>query len=259
MKKELEDSIIRSKLSSLEAKALSRSVRPPTKDELDRLSELDKKKEPSVNKNLPTASQVHVNRPSGSDDGSVWEVVLEDGSKHYFQDEEAARKFSENNDAASIDRVERPRGISIVKDMTTDLLDEGIQIEGTVAKLDDEKQLVFGWASVVEENGEPVTDLQGDQIDESEMEKMAYSFVVDSRVGGVMHKRDGERPIQVAKLVESIAFTKDKQEALGVDLGKVGWWVGFKVTDDEVWDKIKKGNYSGFSIHGRGRRKLIED
>jgi len=259
MKKELEDSIIRSKLSSLEAKALSRSVRPPTKDELDRLSELDKKKEPSVNKNLPTASQVHVNRPSGSDDGSVWEVVLEDGSKHYFQDEEAARKFSENNDAASIDRVERPRGISIVKDMTTDLLDEGIQIEGTVAKLDDEKQLVFGWASVVEENGEPVTDLQGDQIDESEMEKMAYSFVVDSRVGGVMHKRDGERPIQVAKLVESIAFTKDKQEALGVDLGKVGWWVGFKVNDDKVWEQIKKGNYSGFSIHGRGRRKLIED
>lgn len=121
-----------------------------------------------------------------------------------------------------------------------------------VAKAAD-KQQVFGWFSVVEKDGEPVTDRQGDMMDEDEMERMSYQYVMESRTAGEMHKRKG-----VGTLIESMAFTKEKQVALGIDLGKVGWWAGFHISDDDVWKSIKSGEYTAFSIHGKGHRRKLE-
>ena len=39
----------------------------------------------------------------------------------------------------------------------------------------------------------------------------------------------------------------------------VGWWVGFKVHDEEVWKGVKSGKYKMFSVHGSGMRKALED
>jgi hypothetical protein len=132
---------------------------------------------------------------------------------------------------------------------------DDMELQGTIIKADLDKQMVFGWASVVEKGGESVTDRQGDQISEEEMEKMAYSFMLDSRRAGEMHKRSEG----VGRLVESIAFTKQKQESLGIDLGKTGWWIGFKIDDPDVWEKVKKGEYKAFSIHGKGLREKIKE
>jgi hypothetical protein len=33
-----------------------------------------------------------------------------------------------------------------------------------------------------------------------------------------------------------------------------GWWVGFKINDDDQWESVKKGDRAHFSIHGKGRR-----
>ncbi|MCM1497291.1 MAG: XkdF-like putative serine protease domain-containing protein [Clostridium sp.] len=123
-----------------------------------------------------------------------------------------------------------------------------------INKLDDDKRLVFAWASVIEKNGEPVVDLQGDVISSDELEQAVYNYVIDSRDAGEMHFRKG-----VGTLVESIVFTKEKQEALGIDLGKVGWFVGFKITDDQVWESVKKGKYAMLSIGGRGVREKIDE
>lgn len=38
-----------------------------------------------------------------------------------------------------------------------------------------------------------------------------------------------------------------------------GWWVGFKVLDDEVWKGVKTGKYSMFSIRGSGQRTPVDD
>ena len=35
---------------------------------------------------------------------------------------------------------------------------------------------------------------------------------------------------------------------------KRGWWIGFKVTDDDVWAKVKDGTYPMFSIEGEAVR-----
>ena len=127
------------------------------------------------------------------------------------------------------------------------------RLSGEVFKLDEDRRLVFGWASIVEKDGKEVVDRQGDVISETDMEEMAYKFTLTSRKAGEMHETIG-----VGRLVESIAFTKEKQKALGIDLGKVGWWVGFKVDDDEVWKSVKDGTYRAFSIGGKGIREKID-
>ena len=66
-----------------------------------------------------------------------------------------------------------------------------VRWEGEFAKVNTDKQQVFGWASIVELNGEPVVDLQGDYISIDEVEKSAYEYVHKSRKGGDMHLREG--------------------------------------------------------------------
>jgi hypothetical protein len=124
-------------------------------------------------------------------------------------------------------------------------------MKSAIIKVDEDQHLVFGWASVASENDQPVVDSQGDLLDEATLEKAAYEFVLSSRRGGVMHRAI------IGKLVESIVFTKEKQKALGIDLGQAGWFVGFKIDDPLVWQRVKNGDFAGFSIHGRARRMDI--
>lgn len=126
-----------------------------------------------------------------------------------------------------------------------------------IQKLDEDKRLVFGWANVsVTVNGELVEDYQEDMIDPEELEEAAYKFAELYRDGGEMHERTG-----IAVMVESVMFTEEKQEAMGIPTGTlpVGWWIGFRVTDDDVWEKVKSGEYSMFSIGGEAIREEIED
>lgn len=126
-----------------------------------------------------------------------------------------------------------------------------------IQKLDEDKRLVFGWANVsLTVDGELVEDYQEDMIDPEELEAAAYKFAELYRDGGEMHERTG-----IAVMVESIMLTEEKQEAMGIPAGTlpVGWWIGFRVTDDDVWEKVKSGEYSMFSIGGEAIREEIED
>lgn len=116
-------------------------------------------------------------------------------------------------------------------------------------KANEEERRVFGWASVSEIDGKPVVDHHADIITPKDMEEMAYRFL-EVRTGGEMHDTMG-----VSRLIESMVFTKEKQEALGIDLGMVGWWVGFQVMDESTWKKVKSGELRSFSIGGRGFRQ----
>lgn len=139
----------------------------------------------------------------------------------------------------------------------TDFVSKSLTWTGEIAKVDADKRQVFGWCSLSEIDGEPVVDLQGDYAPIEEIEKSAYEYVVSSRKGGDMHARDGDQPRHVANLVESFVVTPEKLEQMGLpsDSLPLGWWVGFKVDDDETWAKVKSGERTGFSIHGRGVRK----
>ena len=71
-----------------------------------------------------------------------------------------------------------------------------------------------------------------------------------------MHERGG-----AGVLIESIIFTKEKMKTLCIEEGTLpeGWWVGFHITDDEVWAKIKDGTYTMFSIEGKAKRIEVEE
>ena len=121
-----------------------------------------------------------------------------------------------------------------------------------IMKSDDEKMLAFGWASVsMRVDGEVIEDWQGDMIEPGELEEAAYEYVRLYRDGGEMHERGG-----VAVLVESVVFTEEKMAAMGIPAGilPVGWWIGFKVLDKAVWEKVKDGTYPMFSIEGEAER-----
>jgi hypothetical protein len=134
---------------------------------------------------------------------------------------------------------------------------DDFEVHGEIAKQDDEQQIVFGWAYVSHDAmGVQQIDKSGEFVpDPEELEKAAYQFVLNSRDGGDLHVRKG-----VSTLVESVVFTKEKCEAMGIPAGTMptGWWVGFKVHDAEVWKAHKQGQRSSFSIHGKGVRKKVD-
>ena len=126
-----------------------------------------------------------------------------------------------------------------------------------VKKTNNEKMQAFGWASVaIAENGETLEDWQGDIIEPEELESAAYKFVDLYREGGEMDERGG-----VAYLIVSVVFTEEKMAAMGIPEGTlpVGWWIGFQLTDADVWEKVKDGTYSMFSIEGEAERVKVNN
>ena len=132
-------------------------------------------------------------------------------------------------------------------------------VRGEVCKMDMDKKQIFGWASIVEVNGEPVIDLQGDYMTMETVEKAAYDYVRSSRKGGNQHQRDENGPKHVSDMIESLIVTEDKKKALGLAPDTpTGWWVGFQINDDDTWQEYKTGKKTQFSIHGSGIRKDVE-
>lgn len=135
--------------------------------------------------------------------------------------------------------------------------DDVIKGKFKIMKSDDEKMLAFGWASVsMRIDGEVIEDWRKDIVEPEELENAAYNFVLLYREGGEMHERGG-----AAVLVESVVFTEEKMKAIGIPAGTlpIGWWIGFKVTDPEVWEKVKDGTYPMFSIEGEAERVKVDD
>lgn len=132
-----------------------------------------------------------------------------------------------------------------------------MNVKGKITKVDEDQHLVFGWFSMAtDEQGNAIVDSQGDTILIEELEKAAYAYVETSRRGDEMHSVDN-----VARLVESCVFTRQKIAALGLPEGSLpqGWFGGFRITNDEVWEKVKTQKYQMFSIGGRAVREVIHN
>lgn len=153
------------------------------------------------------------------------------------------KKFSELIEKSAGDKQNQP--------------DDVLKGQFKIMKSDDDKMLAFGWASVaMRVDGEVIEDWQKDIIEPEELEHAAYEFVRLYREGGEMHERGG-----AAVLIESVVFTEEKMQAMGIPSGTlpIGWWIGFKVTDEDVWKKVKDGTYQMFSIEGTAERVQAEN
>jgi len=122
-----------------------------------------------------------------------------------------------------------------------------------IAALEDQR-LVYGWAYCTEMSGQSVVDHSGDVVDINDLEKAAHAYMKSHRAHKVMHYGK-----VIAETVESVVFSKELQSALGIDLGKVGWFVVFKILDDETWDDFKSGKYPMLSIGGMATREKYDE
>ena len=124
-----------------------------------------------------------------------------------------------------------------------------------IAKMDDEQQMVFGWASVSQgSDGTLLEDLQGDVIEPAELEKAVYDFVLYEGTANEMHRGRVK-----GQLIESLMVTPAKLQAMGLkseSAPQAAWWLGFKL-DSDAYARVKKGDYTMFSIEGESETEEI--
>ncbi|HBU81754.1 MAG TPA: terminase [Paenibacillus sp.] len=126
-----------------------------------------------------------------------------------------------------------------------------IQKQVQIAKVDDTKQIVIG---VVYQPD--VEDSHGDMMDAVEIEKAAHLFMEGQHTYNIdkQHDLDADK----GYVVESYIAPCDMEIGDQV-IAKGSWVAGVKVTDDDTWEDIQKGEITGFSMFGVGKREEVED
>jgi len=120
------------------------------------------------------------------------------------------------------------------------------EYHAAILKADEEQRLVYGVVL------EPDTvDSQGDIISADEIEKAAHRFLVKSRIVGDRHSKKAK-----AEVVESYIAPMDFEWG-GQKVKKGSWILGVHISDDRLWNAVKKGEYTGFSVGGFGIREEV--
>lgn len=122
-------------------------------------------------------------------------------------------------------------------------------LHSEVFKFNEEQRLVYGWAYVSTVKGEISLDHSGEYIRPDELVKAATNFMLDVRVAKAMHTGS-----QIGEIVHSLPVTKEIATSLGITSDREGWIICVKVHDDSVWEDVKSGKLSAFSIGGRALR-----
>lgn len=105
----------------------------------------------------------------------------------------------------------------------------------------------------VKKTGETVVDSHDHWITPDDLEETAYDFMLDfvpqGAASGEEHD-DGYEPD--GYVVESVVFTEEKLEAMGIEPGTVdlGHWVGLYIPDAEAYERVKSGEKSMLSVEG---------
>lgn len=121
-----------------------------------------------------------------------------------------------------------------------------MELEATIIKADNEKQLVVG--VVLEPDSE---DAQGDIIKADTIEKAAHDYLVKSRTIYNSHSS-----LAKCEVVESYIAPSDFY-LNGQTVKKGSWVMACHISDPQMWKGVKSGDYTGFSIGGVGSRKVV--
>ncbi|WP_433943375.1 XkdF-like putative serine protease domain-containing protein [Paenibacillus sp. SN-8-1] len=128
---------------------------------------------------------------------------------------------------------------------------KAIQKQVQIAKIDDEKRIVKG--VVYQPN---IADAHEDQMDEGEIEKAAHLFMENQHTYNIdkQHDLDTDKGFVIESYVAPCEMELGDQQ-----IAKGSWVAAVKVTDDATWEDIKKGEITGFSMWGVGKREEIEE
>lgn len=126
---------------------------------------------------------------------------------------------------------------------------EKFQVSSNICKVDDSLGLVFGWAIICKQDGEEYFDTQGDHIPESAMLEAATDFMIHSRMAKDMH--GGEDAVLPGSVVFAFPMTSEVAKAFNFGTETSGLLIAMKPESDEILNKFRTGEYTGFSIGGR--------
>lgn len=111
-------------------------------------------------------------------------------------------------------------------------------------KSDGEKRLVYAMVYAPDEE-----DSHGDYADAETIEDAAHVFMRDFRTVGLQHEREAP-----AHVVESYVAPQDMTVG-GRAVKRGSWMIVVKVDDDELWQKVKAGEFGGVSLGGYAERE----
>lgn len=121
---------------------------------------------------------------------------------------------------------------------------EQVKLNTKILKVDDTLGLVLGWAIICKQQQVEYFDLQDDSITEEAVLKGSADFIQHSRVAKEMHTGQ-----PIGEIVGSFPLIEDVAKAFGIQCDTYGWMVAMKPSDD-VLEKFKSGELTGFSIGG---------
>jgi len=97
-------------------------------------------------------------------------------------------------------------------------------------------------------------DLHGDIYDATEVRKACHNFNTHCRKANLLHLFDTE----TFSIVESYISPVEMQ--MGETIIKAGSWLSvLQFNDDEIWEGVKSGDYSGVSIGGVAQAESLEE
>lgn len=121
-----------------------------------------------------------------------------------------------------------------------------------ILKVDETLGLVFGFAIVCKDGGEDHYDLQGHHIPEDVMVDAATDFALNSRMAKDMHGQRERGDEQTGSVAFMFPLTAETAKAFGLGTPpKTGLMIAMK-PDAALLAKFASGEYTGFSIGGRG-------
>jgi hypothetical protein len=116
-----------------------------------------------------------------------------------------------------------------------------------ISKVQEELREVTGEVLIPEE-----TDLQKEIYSEDTIRKSMIDFMKDYQTLGEMHKSDARKSFIIENYQAPINF-----EFNGRHIKKGTWMLTTKILDDGLWDDIRTGKYTGYSIGGLARGAVL--
>lgn len=147
------------------------------------------------------------------------------------------------------DELDKLLPASIMESGGVQVVDKSEELEASqkvfvpLTKSEGEQRIAFG--IVLEPD---VTDLHEDTYDEETVEKAAHFFMEEMQNIGVQHTQMVNNKVKILESYIAPTDLKIETPAGLVKIRKNTWLMKVRIVDTEIWNKVKSGDLTGFSI-----------
>ena len=140
--------------------------------------------------------------------------------------------------------------VSLVEDPAIESNFIALSKQKSSIKLENEKRLLIGAALVP--NKPIYRNVNGNEFyisfDETTIEKLAQDFLANDYQHNITvdHQQEANDIVIVESWIKTSENDKSVSYGLNEPIGT--WFIGMKVNNDEIWQRVKDGFYKGFSI-----------